>query len=371
MPVAEQTDRRPDMERGRSPPPQSARKRPHSPPPTQRNHETVPLVAKVAEPTMPDVLSLEMEQERNGCDEEGVPTTEDACSALADSAAEQEKEFRRWYPLGGPPHCVGYPGWGVMSWNQRLFIARNPTLTEAEIPWLQEVKARAAEEKARRAESRKARLAVEAKQREAHAAPLVVGAVVTLTRELTVHPGRGGHQHKIIPAGTVGEITRIEESEVASPPGSHAGFRYLQFGTDVQNRLEPVRQRPECLALATPEQVAQWVATKAEEVAKEAKEKAKREAEKEEIQRKRQERKRQQLCAGVACAMVVVLAATLAALFWTTWGKWVAVVLAACAGLACCAATCYVALQYYACYRLRKDMESAPRVWGTRNWNGG
>jgi hypothetical protein len=45
----------------------------------------------------------------------------------------------------------------------------------------------------------------------------------------------------------------------------------------------------------------------------------------------------QEYVAGLVCfGVVVVLPAVLAVVFWDTWGQWVAIVAASCAGLACC-----------------------------------
>jgi hypothetical protein len=39
---------------------------------------------------------------------------------------EEAKKLLLAIPSGEKEHCRGYPGWGQLSWNQRLYVARNP-----------------------------------------------------------------------------------------------------------------------------------------------------------------------------------------------------------------------------------------------------
>ena len=49
----------------------------------------------------------------------------DAAHAYQMDEAEAQRQLRA-IPSGQKRHCVRYPGWDQLSWNQRLFVARNP-----------------------------------------------------------------------------------------------------------------------------------------------------------------------------------------------------------------------------------------------------
>ena len=48
---------------------------------------------------------------------------------MALTEAEAERQLRA-IPSGLKTHCTNCPGWGQMSWNQRLFVARNPGVAQ-------------------------------------------------------------------------------------------------------------------------------------------------------------------------------------------------------------------------------------------------
>ena len=60
----------------------------------------------------------------------GMPPQRDADgSIVAVAGLVEEGEAKKLLlaiPSGEKEHCRGYPGWGQLSWNQRLYVARNP-----------------------------------------------------------------------------------------------------------------------------------------------------------------------------------------------------------------------------------------------------